>query len=79
MYFCASIYDTNEIFLFSFCISIAELKKKTLQITYRQDERFYNSLVDHNRKHLPVSLLLLSLNSYKKYNMQESTEKDVEM
>lgn len=27
VYFCASIYDTNGIFFFSFCISAAEYKK----------------------------------------------------
>lgn len=53
--FCASIYDTNGI-LFSFCISAAE-HKKFLQISYKQGKRFYSSLVEHNRKHLPISLI----------------------
>lgn len=72
VYFCPSIYDTNRIF-FSFCISAAECKK-TLQITCKQDERFYNSFVEHYRKHLPVSLFLLSHNLYKKYHARVYTK-----
>lgn len=52
--------------------------KNPLQITYKQDERFYSSLVERNRKHLCVSLFLLSHNLYEKYHMQESMVKDVE-
>lgn len=62
--FCASIYDTNGNF-FSLCISAAE-HKNPLQITHKQDERFHNSLVEHNRKQLLVPLFLLSHNLYQK-------------